>query len=303
MRARTPAWAPAPLLLAAALATISCDGIDADLGVDAELQIQSAQFYRAPLPPENGGPGVKSANVAPRVRAGSVGRCTGSLEAASTGVAIGLEGDIGYWVLPAGLPDVTAPGFPTFTADIAFGAKARGGDRSFLVRAVDGAGRFGPVLARPLRVVDPAKPEGELVVSLGWSTASDLDLHVVDPKGIEIYKRNISSYVAPAPGTAPPQPAGAKREGGVLDFDSHAMCVKDGLRRENVVWELPPPRGRYVVRVDAFSLCGEPNAYWRVDVTYQGRSLGSASGIATEIETRFSHERGGGVLALEFDVP
>ena len=293
----------ASILALVPLATISCDGIDNDLGLDTELQVYSAQFYREPMPSENGGPGVRAANIAPRVRAGSVGRCNGSLEAAATGVAIALEGDTGYWVMPAGLPDVTSPGFPTFSADIAFASKIKGGQRSFQVRAVDGNGRFGPALVKPFTVVDAKKLEGILVVSLSWDSSSDLDLHVVDPAGVEIWKRNISSYVPPAPGTAPPQPAGATREGGTLDFASHAMCVRDGLRRENVVWELPPPKGRYVVRVDTFSLCGQPNAYWRVETTYEGRSLGSAAGVATEVDTRFSHERGGGVLALEFDVP
>lgn len=291
------------LIAFVATATLSCDGIDNDLGLDSELQVTNAQFYRDPLPAENGGPGVKSANIAPRVRVASVGRCNGSLEPAATGVAIALEGDLGYWVLPAALPDVTSPGFPTFTADIAFGARIKDGKRNFQVRAVDAAGRFGPALVKPLTVVDASKPEGILVVSLSWNSSADLDLHVVDPNGVEIWKRNISSYVPPAPGSAPPQPAGTKHEGGTLDFDSHAMCVRDGLRRENVVWELPPPRGHYIVRVDTASLCGQPNAYWRVDAIYEGRTLGSASGVATEIDTRFSGERGGGVLALELVVP
>ena len=205
-------------------------------------------------------------------------------------------------MLPAGVPDVTTPGFPTFAADISFGAKLAPGRRDLVVRAVDERGAFGPELVRPLVVLDPRRPIGKLVIALAWDTQADLDLHVVDPNGVEIWKRNVTSYVPPPPGS-PPEPPGTKPDGGLLDLDSNASCVIDGRRAENVVWENEPPRGRYVVRVDTFSLCAAPNARWRVEATYDGRSLGVAEGIATEIDTRFPHDRGAGALALEIDVP
>lgn len=292
------------LTAVAALSVIgaSCTELDFDPGLDADLQVTGGQFHRAPLPAENGGPAVTVFNVPPRISPGTLGKCNGTLAPSATGVVIALEGDLGYWVIPAGIPDVTAPGAPTFTADVAYGAELREGTRNFQVRAVDEQGRFGPAAVKAIKVTNTKKPAGPFVISLSWDTNADLDLHVVEPTGVEIWKRDISSYVEPPVGS-PPLPAGQKKPGGKLDFDSNASCVRDGRRAENVVYELPPPKGRYVVRVDAFSLCQQPNAYWRVEALLDGRSIGAAEGLATEFDTRFSHDRGAGVLALEVDVP
>ena len=96
---------------------------------------------------------------------------------------------------------------------------------------------------------------------------------------------------------------GTEHDGGVLDRDSNAQCVQDGARAEDVVWANEPPHGHYVVRVDASSMCGEAASRWKVEALYRGARLGAAQGTATESDTRFPHERGGGVLALELDVP
>ncbi len=284
------------------VASFSCTEVEPDQGVDAELQVTGAQFVRAALPGENGGPAVKSVSVSPRVTPGTLGKCNGTLDPTATGVAIALEGDRGHWLLPAGIPDVLSPGFPTFDAPVGYGIAIRAGRRQLQVRAVDEQGHYGSASVKTLVVGDTPKPKGELVISLSWDDYADLDLHVVDPSGVEIWKRDISSAPVPKPGT-PPEPAAAKKQGGHLDFDSNASCVKDGRRAENVIYDLPPPKGHYLVRVDTFSLCGQPNSYWRVEALLGGTSIGAASGIATETDTRFPHDRGAGVLALEVDVP
>ena len=43
-------------------------------------------------------------------------------------------------------------------------------------------------------------------MSLAWDSEADLDLHVVDPAGVEIWARNINSYQSPSVGT-PPDPS------------------------------------------------------------------------------------------------
>jgi hypothetical protein len=146
------------------------------------------------------------------------------------------------------------------------------------------------------------RPAGRLVISLSWDTHADLDLHVVDPTGVEIWKRNINSFESPPPG-APPEAPGTPHPGGILDFDSNAACVPDGRYAENVVYADKPPSGHYVIRVDTYSLCDAPGAHWRVEGFLDGVSIGAAQGASTEYDTRFSHDRGAGVLALELDVP
>jgi hypothetical protein len=88
----------------------------------------------------------------------------------------------------------------------------------------------------------------------------------------------------------------------VLDLDSNGGCVPDGRRAENVIWREPPPPGHYIVRVDTFSLCGQPSAFWRLAVYRRGTRIATASGTSTEGDERFTHDRGDGLLALELDV-
>ena len=300
-----PRRAPVLVTLAAsALSLASCDDrTQPEAATDAQLRVAGGQFFRGDMPADESGPPVKTVAVSPLVHPGSVARsCSGVVDPSATAVALAIEGDTGYWIVPAGLPDVTAPGFPTFAAQIAFSSKLAVGTRMFLARAVDGAGHFGASFVKPLDVTPIPRPVGRFVISLSWDDEADLDLHVVDPRGVEIWKRNINSYEPPPPG-ASPEPPNTPHPGGILDFDSNASCVQDGRRAENVVYADKPPSGRYVVRVDTFSLCKATGAHWRVEGFAAGTSIGAAEGSSTDFDTRFSHDRGAGVLALELDVP
>jgi hypothetical protein len=281
----------------------SCDDVTPDEGLDASLRVSGAQFRRGDMPADETGPVVRSVSLSPIVNPGASDRkCAGVMEGPTTAVALALVGDPGFWILPAAPPDVTAPGFPTFAASVSFSSAIGAGRRAFVARAVDAEGHFGAPFVRPLDVTAAARPAGHLVLALTWDTHADLDLHVVDPAGVEIWKRNINSYEPPPPG-APPEAPNTPHPGGVLDFDSNAQCVLDGRHAENVVYADKPPSGRYAMHVDTFSLCGAPSAHWRVEAFLDGASLGAAEGSSTELDTRYSHDRGAGVLALEVDVP
>jgi uncharacterized protein YfaP (DUF2135 family) len=80
---------------------------------------------------------------------------------------------------------------------------------------------------------------GDVQVSLSWDTATDVDLHVVDPSSNEIYYGN--KTVA---------------SNGTLDLDSNPGCSLDNKNNENVTWPSgAAPNGTYVVRVDYYSAC------------------------------------------------
>lgn len=270
------------------------DGVRSERALDARLVVDGAQFVEGAMPPDGAGPRVVSLDLSSNaVRAGQTrAPLRGALDPAATAAAVGLVGDRGYWVVPAGLPDVAAPGFPTFDARLSFASSLSSGPQTLVVRAVDARDRFGPAESRELRVSAPGAPEGALVVSLSWDTDADLDLHVVDPSGVEIWKGDVTSQV----------PDGGA-SGGELDVDAGAGCVADGRRRENVVWGAAPPPGRYVVRVDTFSLCASSYATWRVEVRANGARLGAAEGQSGETDTTFPHGRGAGLVALELHVP
>jgi hypothetical protein len=292
-------------LFAVAGGLASCDDTTTpDVGLDAELRVTGGQFFRGDMPAEDGaGPAVKSVALTLAVQPGTSARkCAGVLTSPATAVALSIEGDLGYWIVAAGLPDVTAKGFPTFAAKLDFAQRLPVGTHAFVARAVDAAGHFGPASTSPLVVTPYPTPAGRFVVSLTWDTQADLDLHLTDPSGVEIWKRNINSYEPPPPGSSPEAP-GTPHPGGILDFDSEAQCVPDGRHAEHVVYADKPPTGHYVARVDTYELCGASGAHWRVEGFLDGVSIGAVEGSSTEYDTRFSHDRGAGVLALELDVP
>ncbi|MDC3955429.1 hypothetical protein [Polyangium jinanense] len=280
-----------------------CGGVPSDPGLFADMRVAPGSYVEGSMPEENGGPGVVAVDLGTnRVRAGQIDKpLRGSLAPEATSVALGLAGDTGYWIVPAGLPDVQSPAFPTFDISLSFSPDMRAGSYELLARAVDADDHFGPASRHPLKATAIAAPNGKLVVSLRWDREADLDLHVVDPHGVEIYKRNINSYELPPPGQ-PVDPT-AWQSGAILDFDSNAGCVIDGRRIENVVWKDEPPPGHYIVRVDTFSLCGEGFANWSIDVLRSGVSLARSAGQSGPTDEAMPHDRGAGVLAVEFDLP
>ena len=80
---------------------------------------------------------------------------------------------------------------------------------------------------------------GDIKISLSWDQPEDLDLHVIEPSGEEIYWKH------------PQSPSGGR-----LDLDSNADCDIDNVDNEDIFW--PPgsaPRGTYKVRVNYFGHC------------------------------------------------
>ena len=198
----------------------------------------------------------------------------------ATAAAIGLQGDVGYWLLVAGRPGVTTPNDPSFSATASFSSGIVLGSYTLVVRAVDAAGHFGlpdhadPRRREPRRSNPPAT--GALVVTLTWDTESNLDLYVVDPKGTEIYWGNQSSQ----PPFSFDQVDGGSY--GYIDYDSNANCVIDGLRREDAIWPRAPPSGQVhgagrrglAVRATDRPLDGARPAPWQPDRRGERRRAG-----------------------------
>lgn len=270
-------------------------------GTSAALQIPGAQFYPGPMPSASpSGPGVAAIVVVNSfVRPGEVDYpISGAIAPAGTAAAVALRGDVGYWILPAGLPNVAMPSDPSFAATATFASTLAAGAYDLVVQAVDANGAFGAPSTQALTVQTGATiPSGDLVITLTWDTESDMDLHVVDAMGVEIYHDNMSDQPPPF---APQPEAGSY---GHLDWDSNANCVIDGKREEDVIWPNPAPAGTYIVRVDAASLCGQVIAHWTAQVRVDGRQIAEAQGIALDADTRGPHGAGAGVTALQPDIP
>jgi len=104
----------------------------------------------------------------------------------------------------------------------------------------------------------------DVQVSVSWDSPTDVDLHVVEPGGTEIYYGNSTSS-----------------SGGQLDVDSNPACSIDGRQIENIRWSRAPA-GTYTVRVDYWSGCSSTLTNYLVTVknggvttTYSGNFTGS----------------------------
>jgi len=288
-----------------AITGTGCGGASADPGLTARVVVEGAQFVPGPIVLDDAvdGPAILALAAARSVTApGRRGEpLQGTLEASAEAVAFGVVDDLGHWILPAGPPDPAAPGLPTITASLAFSSSLGEGPLALVARAVDGAGQSGLPQTTTFVVDDRAPPAGPLVVSLGWDTDADLDLHVLLPDGVEVWSGNTNSVARPGPGE-PPLAPDAFRAGAQLDIDSTANCVADGLRQENVVWPattIPSP-GAYRVRVETSALCGLPAARWWVVVRRDDVVIASAEGTSLPLDTRGPHGEGSGQLVVEF---
>lgn len=84
-----------------------------------------------------------------------------------------------------------------------------------------------------VKLVDDIGGDGNLKVTLLWDFVSDLDLHIMQPNGNELWYSNMRD----------------SDSGGYLDIDNQAG---GGGSAENAFWE-NPPAGRYKVWVNYFS--------------------------------------------------
>lgn len=96
---------------------------------------------------------------------------------------------------------------------------------------------------------------GDLQVSLSWGTDTDVDLHLVEPSGEEIFYGNLESSA-----------------GGELDLDSNPDCRIDNINNENITYQgVVPPPGHYIVRVDYWESCSEySTTHYVVTVNLRG---------------------------------
>jgi uncharacterized protein YfaP (DUF2135 family) len=146
---------------------------------------------------------------------------------------------------------------------------------------VNAAGTQGPLAAQSVQAIGVGT--GNVQVSVSWNVDSDLDLHVVDPSGEEVYYGNDQSA-----------------SGGQLDLDSNPNCDIDGTRNENITWQ-EAPAGTYTVRVDLYEACGVTPTEYVVTIQVVGQPTQTFTGTI-EGEGDVGGE-GSGVQVATFEVP
>jgi hypothetical protein len=128
---------------------------------------------------------------------------------------------------------------------------------------------------------------GDVQVSISWDVDNDVDLHVVDPNGFEIY---YGDQVSP--------------EGGELDLDSNASCDIDGVNNENILWPVgKAPAGTYTVRVDNYENCSNMAVNYVVTVQKKGQTPQTFMGSFAADDPGDLGEDGAGVLITTLTYP
>jgi uncharacterized protein YfaP (DUF2135 family) len=111
---------------------------------------------------------------------------------------------------------------------------------------------------------------GELEFALLWFNKNDLDLHVIDPAGVEISWKNKRP----------------KKSAGHLDVDMNVDYATASNRPvEHIVWEKKAPRGKYKVWVEEFANHGKADCkdptHFRVLIRHNGKIVSSFRGQLT----------------------
>lgn len=253
-------------LIAAAGAGLGCGGDDDPgpstptvqqfiAGVSSGDGSTNATFVEDAPPAAGSGPALTLSTNASVIPGGStLVSLTGTQP--FTTVTVAVEGETGYYrlALPAASPTAEllvrlAQSLAGTSMDWQFGA---------------GTGNaVGPYTDSPVAVVTVGT--GDVQVTLSWNTVADVDLHVVDPSGEEIFYGH-------------PQSA----SGGALDLDSNAGCQSDGPRNENITWPTSgAPTGTYSVLVDYWDNCTAASTDYSVTVNVRGQSPQTFTGTFT----------------------
>jgi hypothetical protein len=154
----------------------------------------------------------------------------------------------GYFEIPLPAPATSTELLITFPQALA------SNEFTLHFSAADPEGRVGMPSDRSYNAI--LVGSGDVQVTVAWDTGADVDLHVVDPEGWEIYWGNRQSP-----------------SGGELDLDSNAACVGDNVRNENISWRVgTAPQGPYTVRVDYWSSCDAPGTNYTVVIHNEGQT-------------------------------
>jgi len=189
-------------------------------------------------------------------------------------VVVGVAGAQGYY-------DVALPS-ATRTVDLQLTLCQALAMRTLdLQYAVGSSAGVGAYAEQPAAIV--AVGTGELQVSVSWDAESDVDLHVVDPAGDEVFWHNDK---VPS--------------GGMLDLDSNADCDIDHVKNENITWAVAPP-GTYTVRLDYFESCAVSATSYVVTVQRKGQPVQTFTGHFTGDGDLGGS--GSGVTVTTFTVP
>jgi hypothetical protein len=209
----------------------------------------NATFHSGTARTGSSGPGVTDAAGVSTPLLGQPFRYSLAGSGTFSKVYIWVDGVDGYWELD--LP------ISVQTLDLVLQLTENAGASFDLETALGSSGGNGAAHGTTITTTDLAN--ADVAVTVKWTGASDVDLHVIDGKGQEVF------YASPE--TA---------EGGALDLDSNAGCDIDNVNQETISWPQDhAPSGTYTIKVDYYADCGVPSSTY--NGTYQVKGQGTKS--------------------------
>jgi hypothetical protein len=196
-------------------------------------------------------------------------------------IYIAVAGSDGYW-------EVTVPpgsSLADVLLTIARQRPAATTSVTVVFEVADAAGNISQPVTTEIGVTHVGT--GDIQISVSWDVDNDIDLHVVDPKGFEVYWLEDQSP-----------------EGGVLDLDSNPACAIDSIRNENIVWPSgKAPPGSYTIRVDNFENCLDSVTNYVVTVQKAGSPAQTFKGSFAATDPGDFGDAGSGVLITTLTYP
>jgi hypothetical protein len=233
---------------------ISITGVVTSITVDGEPA--NITLEDGALPTETATPVIDATVPVATINGGSFEIQVTSADAFSE-VVVGLPDTPDYFRIS--LPTARSSAKVLVTLD----PGVRGGPMQMFIAGGVSPAEVGPYLTRAISVMRVGS--GDVQVSVAWNSAADVDLHVVDPAGEEIYFASRTSA-----------------SGGELDLDSNAACGSDQPRNENTVWPVgQAPSGTYIVRLAHWSSCNAPQTDYVVTIWVKGQDPRVFSGTFT----------------------
>jgi hypothetical protein len=273
------------LLVVGALgADLACGGSSGKRGVrEAVTGVRgpdggAATFHEGPLPAPMGTIDVSVPSTNTAINGGSTMIAVSSTTEIVK-IYVSVQGSDGYW-------EVTVPAGTTVADVLLTLAQQLPAQLVIVFEVVDAAGNVSAPATVTTSIVQVKT--GDVQVSISWDVDNDVDLHVVDPNGFEIY---YGEEVSP--------------EGGELDLDSNAGCSPiDGVNNENVVWPIgKAPPGMYTVRVDNYDNCTSMAVNYVVTVQKKGETPQTFMGSFAATDLGDGGGAGDGVLITTFTYP
>lgn len=247
------------LCLSFTLSFYSCSDDDSDDKTlqDNYFKIENANFINSAFPEassSNDAPSISELYGNGSVLAGGSNPITLNTSSDISSVIVGIEGEKGYFEIPASSHKSTNS---TYVIYLIMSQELEMSNFSIVVAVIGTNGLVSYHETIYVSLVEAGT--GKLQVSCSWDRPNDVDLHVVEPNGEEIYYGN--SY---------------STNGGELDIDSNASCSIDNINNENVTYsdEAIVESGEYIVRVDLYSNCSvTANTNYIVTVYYDGQAI------------------------------